>query len=103
MPTTVSDYAQTAQEQTLKTVRQGQQAIIEGVRAWANTVEKSIPETPSLPYADELPSPHEIVQTGFEFAEQFLKSQRQFAEGVLEAASPVIARPAGKTKPAPKE
>jgi hypothetical protein len=41
------------------------------------------------------------VQTGFEFAEQLLKSQRQFAEGVLEAASPVISRPA-KAKPAPK-
>ena len=76
MPTTVTDYAQTAQEQTLETVRQGQQAIIEGIRAWATAVEKSIPETPSIPYADELPRPQEIVQTGFEFAEQLLKSQR---------------------------
>ena len=105
MPTTVNDYAQTAQEQTLKTVQQGQQAIIESVRAWANAVEKAIPETPALPalpYANELPSPQEILQTGFEFAEQLLKSQRQFAEGVLEAASPVISRPATKAKPAPK-
>jgi hypothetical protein len=103
MPTTVNDYAQTAQEQTLKTVRQSQQAIIEGVRAWANAVEKTIPETPSIPYADELPNPREIVQTGFEFAEQLLKSQRQFAEGVLDAASPVIGRPAAKAKPSAKE
>jgi hypothetical protein len=103
MPTTVSDYAQTAQEQTLKTVRQGQQAIIEGIRAWANAVEKAIPNVPATPYADELPTPHEIVQTSFEFAEQLLKSQRQFAEGVLDAASPVIGRPARKAKPAPKE
>jgi hypothetical protein len=102
MPTTVSDYAQTAQEQTLKTVRQGQQAIIEGVRAWANAVEKAIPETPAIPYADELPSPQEILQSGFEFAEQLLKSQRQFAESVLDAAAPVIGKPAGKAKPAPK-
>ena len=102
MPTTVNDYAQTAQEQTLKTVLQGQQAIIEGVRAWAKAVEKSIPETPAIPYADGLPTPQEIVQNGFEFAEQLLKTQRQFAEGVLDAASPVIVRSAGKAKPAPK-
>lgn len=102
MPTTVSDYAQTAQEQTLKTVQQGQQAIIEGIRAWANAVEKAIPETPAIPYADELPSPQEILKTGFEFAEQLLKSQRQFAEGILEAASPVIAKPAGKARPSAK-
>jgi hypothetical protein len=102
MPTTVNDYAQTAQEQTLKTVLQGQQAIIEGVRAWANAVEKSIPETPAIPYADGLPTPQEIVQSGFEFAEQLLKTQRQFTEGVLDAASPVIGRSAGKAKPTPK-
>jgi hypothetical protein len=102
MPTTVSDYAQTAQEQTLKTIHQSQQAIVEGVRAWANAVEKAIPETPAIPYADELPRPQDIVQTGFEFAEQLLKSQRQFAESVLDAASPVLSPPAGKAKPAPK-
>jgi hypothetical protein len=101
MPTTATDYAQTAQEQTLKTIHQGQQAIVEGVRAWANAVEKAIPDTPAIPYADELPSPQQIVQTGFEFAEQLLKSQRQFAESVLDAASPVISRPA-KAKPAAK-
>lgn len=98
MPTTANEYAQTAQEQTLKTLQQGQQAIIEGVKAWANAVEKSIPETPASPFADELPNPHELVQTGFEFAEQLLKTQRQFAESVLDAAAPVLNRPAGKAK-----
>jgi len=105
MPTTATDYAQTAQETTLKTIRQGQQAIVEGVRAWASAAEKAIPETPALPavpYADQLPSPQDIVQTGFEFAEQLLKSQRQFAEGILDAASPVISPPAAKAKPAAK-
>ena len=33
MPATATDYTQTAQETTLKTIRQGQQAIVEGVRA----------------------------------------------------------------------
>ena len=43
MPTTATDYTQTAQEQTLKTVKQGQQVIVEAIRAWANAVEKAIP------------------------------------------------------------
>ena len=54
MPT-ATDYTQTAQEQTLKTVKQGQQVIVEAIRAWANAVEKAIPETPAIPYSDELP------------------------------------------------
>jgi hypothetical protein len=98
MPTTVSDYAQTAQEQTLKTVRQSQQAIVEAVKAWANAVEKTIPDTPALPFSDELPHPKEIVQTSFEFADQLLKAQQQFAESIVEAAAPVLGKSAGPAK-----
>ncbi|HEY2936288.1 MAG TPA: hypothetical protein VGJ25_06795 [Gaiellaceae bacterium] len=103
MPTTASEFAQTAQEQTLKTVRQSQQVIVEGVRTWANAVERAIPETPPIPFADEFPTPHELVKSGFEFAEQLLKTQRQFAESVLDAAAPVLGKPAPKAKVEPKE
>ena len=97
MPT-ATDYTTTAQEQTLKTVKQGQQVIVEAIRAWANTVEKAIPETPVIPYSDELPKPQEIVKTSFAFAEQLLKSQKEFAESVLDAASPVLGKPSTTTK-----
>jgi hypothetical protein len=97
MPTTTTDYAQTAQETTLTTIRQGQQAIVEGVRAWANAFEKAIPATPALPYSDELPKADEIVQSSFKFAEQLLKAQREFAENILDAAAPVLGKPAAKT------
>jgi hypothetical protein len=98
MPTTATDYTQTAQETTLKTIRQGQQAIVEGVRAWASAAEKAIPETPAIiPFSDDLPNPNELVQSSFKFAEQLLKAQREFAENILEAAAPVLTKPAGKT------
>jgi hypothetical protein len=64
MATTVSDHAQTAQEQTLKTVREGQQAIIEA-SAPGRAPSKAI-ETPSIPTTDS--HPQEIVRNGFEFA-----------------------------------
>jgi hypothetical protein len=94
MPTTATDYTQTAQEQTLKTVRQGQQVIVEAIRAWANAMEKAVPESPVIPYSDELPKPQEIIKTSFGFAEQLLKAQKEFAESVLDAASPVLGKPA---------
>jgi hypothetical protein len=97
MPT-ATDYTQTAQEQTLKTVKQGQQVIVEAIRAWANAVEKAIPETPAIPYSDELPNPQEIIKTSFGFAEQLLKAQKEFAESVLDAASPVLGKPTTTTK-----
>ena len=85
MSATATEFVQTAQEQTIKSIRQTQQVVIEAVRTWATAVEKTMPETPALPFADELPTPKEIVQTSFEFAEKLLKTQREFAESLLAA------------------
>jgi hypothetical protein len=90
MPTTPTEYVQTAQEQTLKSIRDGQQAVVEAVRTWAESVERIVPTTPTLPFSEQQPTPQEIVQTSFDFAEQLLKAQREFAENLLAAASPVI-------------
>jgi len=94
--TTTQDQVKAAQEQTLKTIRETQQGVVEAVRTWAESVAKMVPALPaaSLPYAEEIPTPQEIVQTSFEFAEQLLKVQREFAENVLAAASPVTKKKA---------
>ena len=90
MSTTATEFAQQAQDQTLGSLRQSQRAVVDAVRAWASAVESAVPETPSLPFASELPSPQQIVHTSFDFAEQLLKAQREFTENVLAAAAPVI-------------
>jgi hypothetical protein len=93
-----------AQEQTLKSIRQTQKTVIEAVRTWATAIEKTVPETPALPtlpFANELPTPKEIVKTSFEFAEQLLKTQREFAEGLVAVTASVFepASPAPKSTP----
>ena len=94
MSTTLSD----AQDQTLKVVRQSQQAVVDAVRTWAEAVESAIPELPALPYGDRLPTPSEVVETSFGFAEQLLAAQREFAQNILAAAAPVIEK-AGQKDP----
>jgi hypothetical protein len=89
MSTIASEYVQSAQEQTLKTIRQSQQAIVEGIRTWAEAVEKTS-DLPAFSVTDELPSSQQYVQSGFKFAEQLLKAQREFAEGIIAAAQPVF-------------
>ena len=91
MATSTAEYVQSAQEAALKTLRDSQQAIIDAVGAWAEAVERISPPTPSLPLADQLPSPKELMETSFDFAEQLLKAQREFAESVLAAAEPAFA------------
>jgi hypothetical protein len=90
MSQTASEFAQSIQEQTLTSIKQSQHAVVEAVHAWAHAVEKAVPETSSVPFASELPTPQEIVKTSFDFAEQLLKVQREFAESLLAAAAPVI-------------
>jgi hypothetical protein len=43
----------------------------------------------SVPFADKLPTPGELVTGAYDFAEQLLAAQRKFAEDVLRATAPL--------------
>jgi hypothetical protein len=85
---TATEFAEAAQEQTVSAIRQSQQFVVEAVRTWAETVEKAIPAVPAVPFAKELPTPQQLIDSSFSFAEQLLKVQREFAEQVVAAATP---------------
>jgi len=86
---------QDMQEQFLSTIRKGQEMTIDALKTWVETVQsltQSLPSIPSvsLPLADRLPNPHEVVASGYDFAEQILTNQRKFTDEVLEVASPLL-------------
>jgi len=87
---TVMELTETAQEQTLAAIRQSQQFVVDAVRTWSEAVEKAVPEVPKVPFAEELPTPRQLVESSFGFAEQLLRVQREFAEQVLSATAPVL-------------
>ena len=87
---TVTEFTQTAQEQPLAAIRQSQQFVVDAVRTWAEAVEKAVPAVPTVPFAEDLPTPQQLIESSFTFAEQLLKAQREFAEQVLAAAAPVL-------------
>jgi hypothetical protein len=93
MPTAL-EYTKEAQQQTLKTIHDSQETIVEAVRTWANAVDKATPEIPDL----DLPTPEQVVETSFAFAEQLLRAQRQFVESVIEAAKPAFESAPAKSK-----
>jgi hypothetical protein len=90
MTATMSDAALASQEQFLGTVRQSQEAVVEAVAAWAKAVEGMTPSTPSLPGFEQLPRPQAVIESAFDFAQQLLDAQRDFAREVIAAASPVL-------------
>ena len=82
---------QELQDEILKTVRKSQEAVIDAIRAWADTVQSIVPKVPAvnLPLSDRLPKPEDVVANAYDFAEQLLSSQRKFAEDMLKATAPL--------------
>ena len=82
---------QELQDEILKTVRKSQEAVIDAIKAWADTVQSIVPKVPavSVPLADKLPKPEEVVASAYDFAEQLLAGQRKFAEDLLHATAPL--------------
>jgi hypothetical protein len=87
-----STTTQDLQDQVLTTIRKGQEMALDAFKTWVETVQSVTPSIPSvsLPLADRLPKPHDVVASGYEFAEQILSNQRKFADEVLAVASPLL-------------
>jgi hypothetical protein len=80
------------QEELLNAIRNGQQAVVEVVKTWVDTVKSATPKMPSLqlPLADRLPKPEEVVSGAYDFAEKLLAGQREFAGELLKATAPLL-------------
>jgi hypothetical protein len=90
-----SNVTQDVQEQILGTIRKSQELTLDALKTWVETVQSIIPSIPgissvNLPFADQLPNAHEAVARGYDFAEQFLSTQRKFADEVLAVTSPLL-------------
>ena len=90
MPTQ-NDPTQELQTQVLDGIRKSQEAVIDGMRTWAETIQQLVPGTgqSALPRTDQLPSPAEVVDSVFDFAAQLLNAQRELAHSVLGATTAI--------------
>jgi hypothetical protein len=81
---------QEIQKEFLSAVRKGQETVLDAIRTWVETVQSVTPKLPTVPLADRLPKPEEVVASAYDFAEALLASQRTFAEDVLKATAPLL-------------
>jgi hypothetical protein len=82
---------QELQGEILKTVQKGQEFVVDAIQAWADALGAIKPPMPdvNIPFTDKLPQPSEIVGSTYDFIEQFLATQRKFAEDVLAVTAPL--------------
>ena len=92
------EIGQKVQDNTLDAVRKTQDAIIEAVSAWTEAAEKLTAQLPEfakgyeLPeFADftkQFPTAAEVIDSNFDFAQQLLTNQRDFAKRIVAATKP---------------
>jgi hypothetical protein len=87
-----STVTQELQDQFLSTVRKSQEMALEAIKTLVDTIQNITPKVPAvdLPFADKLPKPQEVVDSGYDFAEKLLTSQRRFAEEVVKATAALL-------------
>ncbi len=95
MATTVR---QELEEEFLSTIRKGQETALGALKPLVEAVHHVIQTMPAVrvPLAGLLPTPREAVADGYELAEHLLANQRQIADELITATSPL--RP-GRTGP----
>ena len=81
---------QEVQDEFLNTVRKSQETVLEAIKAWVEAVQSITPKLPSVsvPLADRLPKPEDVVANAYDFAEKLLAGQRKFAEDMVKALAP---------------
>ncbi|MGH9244792.1 MAG: hypothetical protein ACRD29_10840 [Acidimicrobiales bacterium] len=87
------------EDQVLDTIKSVQDPTVGAVRQIAEFVDERLPELPSLPFTDQLPTPAEVVDNGFTFVRQLVEVNEAFAKALIDAAAPLLAQPA----PAPRK
>lgn len=92
----ISTFVTDREEQVLDLLKQAEEAIVSAVASVARAVAPLVPDLPSVP--NQLPTPTEVVDASFAFAERLLANQKQFVSRLVDAASPVL--PEGPTPPA---
>jgi hypothetical protein len=80
------------QEEFLTTLRKGQDVALDALKVLVESIQFVMPAMPAVrvPLADRLPTAHQVVANGYEFAERLLVNQREFADEVIKAASPLL-------------
>ena len=80
------------QDQFLSTVRKSQEIALDAIKTMVDTVQSITPKIPSvsLPFADKLPKPQDVVASSYDFAEQLLSTQRKFADEVVKATAQLL-------------
>ena len=101
--TVVLDKLTDVQEQIVGVLALVKEPVTNGVSTVVDFVSGYVSNVPALPFAEQIPTPKEIINNQYKFAKSILDTQKDVALSVAKAASPltdqVLDRKAAVKKP----
>jgi len=83
---------QEMEDEFLSTIRKGEDIALDVLKPLVEVVHYVVPTMPTVrvPLAGWVPTAHEVVADGYDFAEKLLANQRQFADKVITTMAPAM-------------
>ena len=108
--TVVLDKLTDVQTSVVDTISLVKEPVVKGVTTVVDFIVGRVPEIPAIPYAEQIPTPVELVNNQYKFAKSVIDTNKDIALAVAKAFAPITdkaldrkpARPAAKKTTARK-
>jgi hypothetical protein len=87
--TTVLDRVSEVQDQVLAAISSTKEPVSNAVATVVGYVVDRAPQVPALPFADQIPTPKEIIDNQAKFASKLVTTNKSVALSVAKAAQPL--------------
>ena len=108
MTTPVLDKLTDVQTQVIDALATVKEPVAKGVTTVVDFVLERIPNIPAVPYAEQIPTPKEVIDNQYKFAKSIIDTNKDIALTVAKAAAPITdkvldRKPVARKAPAAKK
>lgn len=89
---TLLDPVTQVQERVIEAIGKAKRPVADAVAKVVEIVLERVPEVPTLPYAEMLPTPAELIDNQAKFASKLVTANKSLALGAAKAAAPLTDR-----------
>ncbi|HKY15495.1 MAG TPA: hypothetical protein VJM33_11275 [Microthrixaceae bacterium] len=89
MTTPVIEKLTDVQSSVVDTISSVKAPVVKGVTVVVDFVIERFPEIPVVPFAEQIPTPTEVINNQFKFAKSVLDTNKEIAVAVAKAAAPI--------------
>lgn len=89
MPTPVIEKLTDVQSQIVDYVGKAKDPVTKGVSTIVDFVTARVEAIPAVPFAEQIPTPKEIIDNQYKFSKQLMDTQKALALSVAKAAAPL--------------